>query len=149
MRGRCRMAATRNGESVPKAKFTRMLKIVRGWERWERHTGAARDAHKGFAGLDDVDVSGGSLRRSTRSSLCRARDVSRNNEPLARPDLRRIADAVGLQDRRRRHAMLSGNAVDSFAIPYGDGRAAVPRPMTGRRRNGRCRSTDFGILTAR
>src|SRR5262249_3803599 len=55
----------------------------------------------------------------------------------------------GLQAPGRGRVGLTGNVVASLANPCGDGRAAVPRPMIGRRRKGRCRSSDVGILTAR
>ena len=91
--------------------------------------------------------------RRLTSRLARARrHVARNDQALARLDCRRIADAVDLHDRRGRHTVFAGDHLHRLAARNGDGRAAVPGPMPGRRRRRAMRghrTGDVGSVLAR
>jgi hypothetical protein len=74
---------------------------------------------------------------------CRGCVVDRDDEARARHHLRTALQAVGGQERRRRHAVAIGQRLQRLALADGDGRAALGRPAArsaGRSLEGRARA---------
>ena len=89
------------------------------------------------------DTRGRGLRRGLRY-------VARDDQTLARLDIGGVTDAVGLQQRGERHAMLARDGFGGFAMTDGDGRTAVPGPGALRRlRSGRDRTHRTGDVGLR
>ncbi len=110
-----------------------------------------RDRHHGFAGRDDVDVLG---RARACGAACgdgrRARNVARNDQTLARPHIGRAARCLlTCMIAARRHAVFARDLLERLALADGHRRAAVPGPMSGRRRRRMMRRHRAGDVGAR
>lgn len=107
-----------------------------------------RDRHQGVAGRDGVDAGRGARRRGMRRGR-RARNVAWNDQALARPHIGGAAHLVDLHDRARRYAVFMRDLIERLALADGHRRAAVPGPMSGRRRGRMVRRHRAGDVVTR